>query len=122
MISPAVIRGLSDAYGSWKIICISLLKLRSSFDDILSCTLRPLNLISPPVISYKRMIERPVVDLPEPDSPTRPSVSPLYTSKLIPSTALMVPKCCFKSFTSKIFSAILFTALSKFNTSFIIFF
>ena len=31
---------------------------------------------------------RPVVDLPQPDSPTRPSVSPGSTSKLMPDTAL----------------------------------
>ena len=30
---------------------------------------------------------RPSVDLPQPDSPTNPSVSPLRTSKLTPSTA-----------------------------------
>src|SRR5258708_6883716 len=34
---------------------------------------------------------RPVVVLPQPDSPTRPSVSPLYTSKLMSSTALTAP-------------------------------
>jgi hypothetical protein len=31
--------------------------------------------------------QRPVVDLPQPDSPTRPSVSPVRTAKSIPSTA-----------------------------------
>jgi hypothetical protein len=35
----------------------------------------------------------PTVDLPQPDSPTRPSVSPRAMSKLIPSTALMSPTC-----------------------------
>ncbi len=34
---------------------------------------------------------RPVVDLPQPDSPTRPSVSPRRTSKLRPSTARTAP-------------------------------
>ena len=33
------------------------------------------------------MIIRPVVVLPQPDSPTRPTVSPPAMSKLIPSTA-----------------------------------
>ena len=33
------------------------------------------------------MIARPVVDLPQPDSPTRPRVSPFITSKLMPETA-----------------------------------
>src|SRR5579859_1264753 len=34
---------------------------------------------------------RPVVDLPQPDSPTRPRVSPRRTVKSIPSTALTWP-------------------------------
>ena len=34
------------------------------------------------------MIARPVVDLPQPDSPTRPRVSPCSTSRLMPETAL----------------------------------
>ena len=34
---------------------------------------------------------RPVVDLPQPDSPTSASVSPGATSKLRPSTARTVP-------------------------------
>ena len=36
---------------------------------------------------------RPVVDLPQPDSPTNPSVSPRATLKLTPSTAFTVPTC-----------------------------
>ena len=36
------------------------------------------------------MIARPVVDLPQPDSPTRPSVSPSRTSRLMPETAWTV--------------------------------
>src|SRR3972149_5929422 len=34
---------------------------------------------------------RPVVDLPQPDSPTSPKVSPVMTSKLTPSTARTWP-------------------------------
>ena len=37
--------------------------------------------------SINLKILRPKVDLPHPDSPTKPSVSPLYTSKLTSSTA-----------------------------------
>ncbi len=33
------------------------------------------------------MMARPVVDFPQPDSPTSPRVSPLSTSKLMPETA-----------------------------------
>src|SRR5690554_651986 len=38
-----------------------------------------------------RMTVRAAVDLPQPDSPTRPSVSPRRRSKLMPSTALTSP-------------------------------
>jgi len=51
----------------------------------------------------------PVVVFPQPDSPTKPKVSPLYISKEIPSTAFTTSfffpkpllKCCFKFFTSR---------------------
>ena len=39
----------------------------------------------------RRRIMRPVVDLPQPDSPTRPSVSPGITSNETPSTARTTP-------------------------------
>jgi hypothetical protein len=39
-----------------------------------------------------RKIERHVMLLPEPDSPTRPSVWPSPTAKDTPSTALIVPQ------------------------------
>ena len=42
---------------------------------------------SPAVGSTSRRIERPVVDLPHPDSPTSDSVSPPMTVKLTSSTA-----------------------------------
>src|SRR5206468_10077466 len=41
----------------------------------------------PLVGSYSRMIVRPSVLLPQPDSPTMPSVSPLLIFRLTPSTA-----------------------------------
>src|SRR3974390_2987490 len=44
-----------------------------------------------PFEEISRKIARPSVVLPEPDSPTTPSVSPLRTSTLMPSTALMWP-------------------------------
>ena len=47
----------------------------------------------PPVGSSSRVSSRPVVVLPQPDSPTRPSVSPLSTSKSMPSTACTAPTC-----------------------------
>ncbi len=50
----------------------------------------PMNTIGPSDEISRRMA-RPSVVLPEPDSPTTPSVSPLRTSTLTPSTALMWP-------------------------------
>ena len=44
-----------------------------------------------PSDEISRRIASPSVVLPEPDSPTTPSVSPLRTSMLTPSTALMWP-------------------------------
>ena len=39
-----------------------------------------------------RINDSMVTDLPEPDSPTMPSVSPRFRSKLTPSTARTVPQ------------------------------
>src|SRR5918994_3065947 len=48
---------------------------------------RPSKLTVPPVGSISRTRHRPRVVLPQPDSPTNPSVSPLSTSRLTPSIA-----------------------------------
>ena len=45
----------------------------------------------PLVGSTSRRMLRATVDLPQPDSPTIPSVSPTPTVKLTPSTACTVP-------------------------------
>ncbi len=50
----------------------------------------PMNTTGPSEEISRRMA-RPSVVLPEPDSPTTPSVSPLRTSMEMPSTALMWP-------------------------------
>ncbi len=90
MIDPTVIRGSSDPYGSWKMICIRRRYLRSSpGSSVLRST--PSKRTDPPVASRSRIIARPIVLLPQPDSPTRPSVSPRRTAKVVPSTALTVP-------------------------------
>ena len=74
-IWPTRLRGLSEANGSWKIICISRRSGRRSRRD------RPTS--SPPSNSHRAgrrlvscRIARHSVDLPQPDSPTSPSVSP----------------------------------------------
>ena len=51
----------------------------------------PSNMIRPAVGATRRMIARPVVDLPQPDSPTRPSVSPRFMVNETPSTARTSP-------------------------------
>src|SRR5215831_9666653 len=67
-------------------ICRSRRRARS---DRLSMvvTFFPPNHTSPPVGSISRRMHRPVGDLPQPDSPTRPSVSPALISNEMPSTA-----------------------------------
>src|SRR3979411_2882862 len=83
MMLPTVIRGFSEAYGSWKIICMRRRIFRiSSPPSLVSST--PSNFTSPAVGLYSWRIARPVVDLPHPDSPPRPSVSLFSTEKHIP--------------------------------------
>ena len=76
MIEPTVRRGFSDEYGSWKIICISRRSGRSSaareLRDVAAVEARSRRAVG----SSRRSSRRAVVDLPQPDSPTRPSVSP----------------------------------------------
>ena len=59
------------------IICISFLKITISLGELL-VNIFPLYIISPDVGSYSFNIVLPVVVLPQPDSPTRPKVSPLF--------------------------------------------
>ena len=86
-MSATVIRGSSEPIGSWKMICISL---RSAF--MRRCgslvTSRPSNSMRPEVGSTNRSTVRPSVDFPQPDSPTRPSVSPGFRFNETSSTAL----------------------------------
>src|SRR5262245_10194278 len=55
--------------------------------------------------AFRPMIVRQVTLLPEPDSPTMPSVLPFSTLKLTPSTAFTTPssvrKCVRRSLTSR---------------------
>ena len=52
---------------------------------------RPSKVIFPPVGSSSRVSSRPVVLLPQPDSPTIENVSPRLTAKFTPSTACTAP-------------------------------
>src|SRR5699024_217955 len=119
-----VLRGFNDAYGSWKMICISFLILRISSLDM-ARTSWPSNSTLPPVGSSKRRIARPVVDLPQPDSPTTATVSPLSIEKVMTSTALtwltvrpknppLIGKCCsrFSTFNNGLFGIQLYLLVS----------
>ena len=79
-ISLTVMRGFRDENGSWKMICISRRRaIISSFDSVVRSTMPPpvrRNSTCPSVASIARRMSLPVVVLPQPDSPTRPSVSP----------------------------------------------
>jgi hypothetical protein len=86
-ISPTVMRGLSDAYGSWKMICMWRRIWRIAIRGRAPGDLLALEGTEPPVGSIRRRMRRPVVDLPQPDSPTSASVSPRAMSKLTSSTA-----------------------------------
>ena len=59
---------------------------------------KPPNHTSPAVGSISFSTERPIVLLPEPDSPTRPSTSPFAISKLTSSTARTGRSPCPKYF------------------------
>ena len=58
---------------------------------------RPSKTIEPAVGSISLMIVRPSVVLPQPDSPTTPSVSPFLTVRSTPSTARTAPTVCLKT-------------------------
>src|SRR5262245_45252598 len=88
MMLPTRIRGFSEANGSWKTICM---RWRVAHKRGPSRATRswPSNRIVPAEGSNNLKISRPVVDLPQPDSPTSPSTSPRSMVKLTPSTARM---------------------------------
>ena len=89
-MSPTVIRGFSEVYGSCSTIWISRRSFRSSAPRIAKMS-RPSNVAPPPVGSSSRISTWASVDLPQPDSPTTPSVSPGIRSNETPSTALTWP-------------------------------
>ena len=80
MMSPTVIRGFSEAYGSWKITWISRRTSRHLPPPDRVKMSRPRYQAWPPVAFSRRRMVRALVVLPQPDSPTRPSVSPRCSS------------------------------------------
>ena len=109
---PTRIMGLRLDMGSWKIMAIlSPRILWNSSSEIFKRSL-PSYKISPPstmaLLASMPIIARLVTDLPEPDSPTMASVSPLYKSNDTSRTACTLPawvrKDITRSLTSSFFS------------------
>src|SRR6478609_9413766 len=90
---PMGTTGFSDDSGSWKIIARSRpRRSRMAFSGSFSRSV-PSNSTVPatlfPRLGSSRMMASEVTDLPQPDSPTRPTVWPGATWKLTPSTAFI---------------------------------
>src|SRR5256884_7018804 len=97
---PTRYTGLSEVIGSWKIIAISRPRISRISYSLSLVRSWPLNITLPLTIlpgRCKRMTLRAVTDLPQPDSPTMPSVSPGVRSKETPSTAFTVPSLVEKT-------------------------
>src|SRR5712691_2468373 len=93
--------GLSAVIGSWKISEISAPRTDCISRSPSVRRSRPLKRTRPPAIRpggcTSRMIDKAVTDLPLPDSPTSPSVSPAPISKLTSSTAATGPRVVSKT-------------------------
>ena len=79
-------RGLSEAIGSWKISCTRWRILRSR-SPCIAVRSSPSKSTRPDLAGRSCNTARPSVDLPQPDSPTSPSVSPREMARLTPDTA-----------------------------------
>jgi hypothetical protein len=84
--SPTVIRGLSEPSGFWKTIW-SFGRSRRIAERLSDVSDVSPKRIAPDVGSSSLNATRPSVDLPQPDSPTSPSVVPRITWSDTPSTA-----------------------------------
>ena len=77
-ISPTLIRGFSDVYGSWNTIWTRRRNSRRRRDIVRDVDAVDQDLI-PRSVAPRPTSIRASVDLPDPDSPTRPSVRPRAT-------------------------------------------
>ena len=83
-------RGFNDAWGSWKTIW-NRRRIRRMSSPASPNRSTPSNTIAPESGSTMRNTQRAVVVLPQPDSPTRLSVSPRSTANDTSETACTVP-------------------------------
>ena len=107
---PILTTGLSEVMGSWKIMAMPVpYSLRDALDPSEEVSW-PSKVTVPSRMTLRLgsrfMMERDSTDLPEPDSPTTPSVWPASSENVTPSTARTTPrsvrKCVFRSLTSSI--------------------
>src|ERR1700758_3853307 len=83
MVSLTPLRGSRDAYGSWNMNCRSW-RSRRRVAPLTAARSVPLNTTWPWVGASSATPRRPSVVLPQPDSPTRPNVSPRRTERSTP--------------------------------------
>ena len=93
---PTVSTGLRLVIGSWKIIEMRWPRRRFIASSLSAVSSSPSKRIEPeamrPVsLGIRRRMDSAVTDLPQPDSPTMPSVSPRASSNDTPSTARTTP-------------------------------
>ena len=125
--SPILCTGLRLVIGSWKIIAISLPRISRSRRGLAVSRSSPFHNAVPEDIAvrfgFSPMIVRQVTLLPEPDSPTIPSVWPLSTENETPSTARTTPssvlKYVFRSLTSRrgIYESLIRGSMTAYNRS-----
>ena len=94
--SPTRISGFSDVIGSWYTIAISAPRTARRPSSSIASTSRPSRSTRPPTISAggtgcSPITDSIVSDFPQPDSPTRATVSPAPTVKSTPSTIVTGP-------------------------------
>ena len=104
---PIFITGLSDVIGSWNTIAISvpqMPRITSGEAPVMSCASYRTVPVTSALLGSSPMIERERTVLPDPDSPTMPSVLPRSIVKVTPSTAPTSPRgvrnCVLRSVTS----------------------
>ena len=86
MMSRTRMRGFIDENGSWKMNCMRR-RMARSCSPFIAARSWPSSRMRPSVGSVSRIRHLPVVDLPQPDSPTRLKVWPRGTDSETPSTA-----------------------------------
>src|SRR5690242_7825475 len=93
---PIFMTGLSDVIGSWKTIASCAPQRPRSSSSVAVTRSWPSNMAEPDRSTFffgsRPMMLRDSTVLPEPDSPTTPSVRPRSSEKLTPSTARASPR------------------------------